>query len=221
MSNSYAELILVRHGETTWNASGRLQGQAESELNETGKRQAQVVAERLAKDQPHIYAVYSSDLKRAYDTAKMIAEKLSCSKVETYEGLRERHLGNLQGFTSSEARSRDPKAYKAFVSSWEEEPIPGGGESLAELYARTKATLEEIAQENQGRKVVIVTHGGLLRAVHILAKGLPCGEIHNASINVISISDENDWAVRSWGDIKHLKKVGHLGSGFGGDKESG
>ncbi|KAF8079415.1 hypothetical protein N665_1028s0001 [Sinapis alba] len=74
------EIVLVRHGETTWNAAGRIQGQIESDLNEIGQKQAVAIAQRLGKEERPI-AIYSSDLKRAKDTALKIAETCFCSKV--------------------------------------------------------------------------------------------------------------------------------------------
>lgn len=73
-----------------------------------------------------------------------------------------------------------------------------------------------------GERVVVVTHGGLLRCLHIIAKGVPPQvKITNASISVFHISDENDWTLCSWGDVSHLQGVGFLSSAFGGDKQSG
>lgn len=73
-----------------------------------------------------------------------------------------------------------------------------------------------------GKRVVVVTHGGVLRTSHLIAKGLPCsGKVVNASINTFRISDENEWTICSWGDVSHLQAVGFLDTGFGGDKLSG
>lgn len=73
-----------------------------------------------------------------------------------------------------------------------------------------------------GKRVVVVTHGGVLRTSHIIAKGLPCtGKVVNASINTFRISDEQEWEICSWGDVSHLQDIGFLNTGFGGDKLSG
>ena len=73
-----------------------------------------------------------------------------------------------------------------------------------------------------GKRVVVVTHGGVLRTSHIIAKGLPCtGKVVNASINTFRISDVKEWEICSWGDVSHLQDIGFLNTGFGGDKLSG
>ncbi|CAM6016602.1 unnamed protein product [Sphagnum balticum] len=217
-----AELLVVRHGETTWNAGARLQGHAESDLNDVGKQQAVAVADRLASSGMNFAAVYSSDLRRAAETAQAIADRCQCSKVVLKEALRERNLGCLQGLTRAEARVQEPKAYKAFVSSDETRDIPGGGESLEQLYIRAQSVMEEIAEKHHGQRVVVVSHGGILRSLHIIATGLPArGKVLNASINTFRISDTKDWTMCSFGDVQHLQEVGYLSSAFGGDQESG
>ncbi|KAG6545842.1 hypothetical protein Mapa_012803 [Marchantia paleacea] len=214
-----AELVVVRHGQTTWNATDRLQGQAESDLSDTGVKQAQAVADRLARGAKHITAVYSSDLRRASETAQMVADKIGCSKVIEMESLRERHLGNLQGLTRAEAQTAEPEALRASFSSDMDEPIPGGGESLNQLYARTKAVFEEIALKHLGQRVVVVSHGAVLRALHVHAKGVqPSSRVRNTSINVFRITSSRDWSLRLWGDVNHLQGTDLLRAGQGGDE---
>ncbi|XP_020517632.1 phosphoglycerate mutase-like protein 4 isoform X4 [Amborella trichopoda] len=173
------EIVVVRHGETTWNASGRIQGHLDVELNEVGLQQAIAVAERLSKES-EIAAVYSSDLKRAFDTAKIIAEK--CKLAE------------------------------------------GGGESLDQLFKRCTSCLERLSNEHKGKRVVVVTHGGVIRALHKRAgpSRVPQpGKIMNASINIFHLSCDYEWIIKSWGDVSHLRGTGFLTSAFGGDKNSG
>jgi len=87
---------------------------------------------------------------------------------------------------------------------------------------RVQDAFEQIASENLGKRVVVVTHGGVLRTSYIIAKGLPCtGKVVNASINTFRISDEEEWEICSWGDVSHLQDIGFLNTGFGGDKLSG
>lgn len=93
---------------------------------------------------------------------------------------------------------------------------------MEQLCVRVQDAFEQVAAENIGKRVVVVTHGGVLRTSHIIAKGLPCtGKVANASINTFRISKENEWSICCWGDVSHLKDVGLLDSGFGGDKLSG
>lgn len=216
----YTEIIFVRHGETTCNASGIFQGQSESELNELGWRQANAVAERLAKE-PNISALYSSDLKRALDTATTIGQKCGL-QVKSNSAWRERHLGKLQGLSRKEAALLEPLAYQAFVSHDKDRVIPGEGESINQLYLRSKSALEEITNNHRGERVIVVTHGGVLRALcKFVGERSSPGKVLNTSINVIRRYENGDWAAPCWGDTTHLNGVGFLSSGFGGDSQSG
>lgn len=216
----YTEIIFVRHGETTCNASGIFQGQSESELNELGWRQANAVAERLAKE-PNISALYSSDLKRALDTATTIGQKCGL-QVKSNTAWRERHLGKLQGLSQKEAALLEPLAYQAFVSHDKDRVIPGEGESINQLYLRSKSALEEITNNHRGERVIVVTHGGVLRALcKFVGERSSPGKVLNTSINVIRRYENGDWAAPCWGDTTHLNEVGFLSSGFGGDSQSG
>uniref|UniRef100_A0A0D6R355 Histidine phosphatase family protein n=1 Tax=Araucaria cunninghamii TaxID=56994 RepID=A0A0D6R355_ARACU len=215
------EVILVRHGETSWNSDGILQGQLESELNELGWRQAEAVAERLAKESS-ISALYSSDLKRALDTATIISQKCGLQVIPN-SAWRERHLGKLQGLSRREAPFLDPVAFQAFTShkKWNN-PIPGGGESCDQFYDRSTSALEEIANKHRGERVLVVTHGGVFRMLweFVGGKSSP-GKILNTAVSVIRKDENGSWSVHSWGDTSHLNGVGILKSGFGGDSESG
>lgn len=215
------EVILVRHGETTSNFDGIYQGQSDSELNELGWTQAKAVAARLARESK-ISALYSSDLKRAFDTATIIGQKCGL-QVVTNPAWRERHLGKLQGLSWREAPSVEPVAYRAFTSHKKsDQAIPGGGESWNQFYDRTTPALEEIANKHRGHRVVVVTHGGVLRTLWDFAGGKSSpGRVLNTSVNVLRKRENGEWFVNSWGDTSHLNEVDVLSSGFGGDKESG
>ncbi|MED6160359.1 hypothetical protein PIB30_117998 [Stylosanthes scabra] len=119
----YAEIVVVRHGETAWNADGRIQGHLDVELNEAGRQQAAAVAERLSRE-PKISVIYSSDLQRAYETAQIIASRCGGLEVVKDSDLRERHLGDLQGLIYHEAAKTHPIAHKAFSSRNEDQEIP-------------------------------------------------------------------------------------------------
>ncbi|XP_062010928.1 phosphoglycerate mutase-like protein 4 isoform X2 [Rosa rugosa] len=214
----YAEIMVVRHGETAWNSDGRIQGHLDVELNDAGRQQAAAVGSRLAKD-PKISLVYSSDLKRAYETAQIIAARCGGLNVVTDPDLRERHLGDLQGLVFREAAKLSSKAYQAFISHRTCQDIPGGGESLDQLYDRCTSALERIG----GERVVVVTHGGVIRSLYQRAcpNGSSIGKVANTSINTFHLYDEDKWTIKSWGDISHLKETDYLESGFGGDGTSG
>ncbi|KAH7302752.1 hypothetical protein KP509_23G085700 [Ceratopteris richardii] len=121
------------------------------------------------------------------------------------EGLRERHLGKLQGLPRKDAQRLEPEAYKIFVAHLGDKPIPGGGESINDLSSRAKLCLEEIAHNHLGERVLVITHGGVVRALHRHATGMsPTGRILNTSINIFRITNENVWALQCWGDTSHL-----------------
>uniref|UniRef100_A0A803MDH2 Phosphoglycerate mutase n=1 Tax=Chenopodium quinoa TaxID=63459 RepID=A0A803MDH2_CHEQI len=118
-NESCTEFILVRHGETVWNAVGKMQGQLDIDLNEAGRQQAVAVAKRLSRE-PNISGIYSSDLKRALETAETIAAKCGGLEVICDQDLRERHLGELQGVVYEKSISKTyPKAHEALLSGEE------------------------------------------------------------------------------------------------------
>lgn len=220
--SDYAEIIVIRHGETEWNADNRLQGQLDVKLNEVGRQQAVVVATRLSRE-PKISEVYSSDLERAHETAKIIAS--SCGGLEVIKDpdLRERHLGDLQGLLFHEIAKINPEAHKAFVSHRKDQEIPGGGESINQLYQRSTSALQRIGKKHRGERVVVVTHGGLIRSLYKRASpnGRFVGKVLNTSVGVLHLSDGDEWIIKTWGDVNHLNQTGFLESGFGGDSTSG
>ncbi|XP_038721691.1 metal-independent phosphoserine phosphatase isoform X2 [Tripterygium wilfordii] len=210
------EIVLVRHGETTWNSIGRIQGALESPLNDVGRKQAVAIAERLANELKPT-AIYSSDLKRAKDTADMIAKKCYCPKVIVVPELKERHVGSLQGLYWKEGEEKEPEAYRAFFSTQDDLEIPGGGESFNQLQERSMDAIEKIASMHKGERVIVVSHGGVLRAIYLyITKAAVAGKLLNASVNVLHFSN-GDWDIKSWSDVSHLKGVGFLERGFNGD----
>ncbi|KAL0321981.1 UNVERIFIED_CONTAM: Phosphoglycerate mutase-like protein 4 [Sesamum calycinum] len=234
----YAEIVVIRHGETKWNADRRIQGQLDVDLSDIGRKQAFAVADRLSRE-PKISAVYSSDLKRALDTAEIIAKSCGClrkylahfdrrnicvfGKVIKDLDLRERHCGALQGVLFREAAKINPEAYKALLSDQDDLEIPGGGESFNQLYNRCTSALQSIAKKHRGDRVVVVSHGAAIEALHKRASpsGNCKGKVLNASVNVFHLSNEDEWIIKSWGDVRHLNQTGFLESGFGGDRKSG
>ncbi|CAI9282987.1 unnamed protein product [Lactuca saligna] len=223
VDRNITEIVVVRHGETEWNAEKRIQGHLDIDLNDVGRQQAVAVAERLSGESK-ISAIYSSDLKRALETAETIANRCGGLQVIQDQTLRERHLGDLQGLVYSEAPKIKTKAYEALQSRHTNVEIPGGGESLDQLYKRCTSSLQTIASKHRGERVVVVTHGGVIRALHQRAytgTGQRAGRILNVSVNVLHLSDPDRWVIKSWGDVSHLNGAGYLDSGFGGDRTSG
>ena len=168
-------LVLLRHGQTEWNAGSRMQGQIDTDLTELGRNQAAAAAEVLAKRQP--VAIVSSDLRRALDTATALGDRAGVP-VRVDQRLRETHLGDWQGLTHIEVDERAPGARLA----WRDDArwAPHGGESRVDVAARSVPLVEEllIAESGWGadgsdRPVVLVAHGGLIAALTAALLDLP------------------------------------------------
>ncbi|MEW6502694.1 MAG: histidine phosphatase family protein [Chloroflexota bacterium] len=167
---SRTELWLVRHGQTDWNVEGRYQGQADMPLNDIGIKQACDLAERLKG--VHFSAIYSSDLKRAFTTAKILAGE---KEVRVDQRLREIHQGEWEGQLFSVIRQR----YANFFEIRRENPLesrPPGGESLKEVSERVSSCVNEIASRHPGERVLIVSHGLAIATLVATSRGLPLWE---------------------------------------------
>jgi broad specificity phosphatase PhoE len=160
--------VLVRHGETDWNRERRFQGHADVPLNEAGRRQADALADALAGES--FAAAYSSPLRRALETAEIVAARLDLS-VDASDGLMEVDVGSWSGLTTTEVEQRFPDGF----GQWAESRTGGwtDGETYDELGARVVAELFEIAKRHPGEHVLAVTHGGPIRSVLAAAAGLP------------------------------------------------
>jgi len=183
---SPARLLLVRHGQSTWNREHRIQGQLDPPLSDEGRGQARRVGRRLAN---HRFAgFYSSDLERAYETARLIGEAAGLSAT-TAVGLREIYLGEWEGLTTEELAQRFPKAW----ARWNKEPswdVVPGGEGAVPFEARVNAELDSILSRHEHGNVLVVTHGGVIQvALHrVIGRpnhGLFPFRIENASISTI------------------------------------
>jgi len=197
-------LIVVRHGQTVWNSEGRFQGHLDSELTPDGIIQAQGLARRL---QTHRFsALYSSDLGRAAETARIIAAATGHTLV-TDARLRERNLGVFQGLRSEEIRAAYPEAHELYRGRDPDYVVPGG-ESLRQQVERNVACFEELAHKHSGDAVVIVTHGGVLSGFfrHVLSIPLTAPrrfDFRNCGLNVFTYR-EGFWTLSTWGDVSHL-----------------
>jgi len=205
------ELILVRHGETEWNAIGRIQGHLTVFLNDRGQAQAEAVAKRLENESFH--ALYSSDLDRTMQTAEAIA-RLTGHEIHKDTRLREWNLGVLSGLKQSEAKIKYPDVYAIYHHERVDDPIPDG-ESIRERYTRVVTCVEEIASAHKGERIVVVTHGGALGDCYRKATGLALDrpmdvELYNCGLNTFVIDGQN-WELESWGDIAHLAGIGSMG----------
>lgn len=159
-------LLLARHGESDWNRSKRWQGFADRPLTDLGRQQARELADRL--DDTELDAVYSSDLQRARETANAVARRRGL-EVKTAADLREVDVGSWSGLTRAEAEARFPEAYARWLrggEGWED------GESYDQLRDRVVRAIRHIAAGHEGGRVLVVAHGGTIRAVHAAALGV-------------------------------------------------
>lgn len=164
---SIDRLILWRHGRTEWNALGRFQGQRDVALDATGIAQAVCAAPYLAAEGPT--AIYCSDLTRARQTAQPLADITGLAV--TYDvRLRETSLGTWEGLDRAEVQARFPEELAAWQRG--DEVHRGHGESAAEVAERTAQLVEQITDDGNGT-VVLVAHGGSLKALMVNAIGLP------------------------------------------------
>lgn len=168
-------LVMLRHGQTEYNAGSRMQGQLDTDLTDLGRVQAVAAAEVLAKRQP--VAIVSSDLRRAADTALALGEHTGLP-VEVDTRLRETHLGEWQGLTHHEVDAIAPGARLVWRndSRW----APPGGESRVDVAARSVPAVTELIARHPDwgavdpdRPVVLVAHGGLIAALTAALLGLP------------------------------------------------
>ncbi len=208
MIEAATRIVVVRHGETAWNVDQRVQGQLDIPLNDHGRRQAERLAERLAGE--GLDALYSSDLARAADTAAAVGRATGLA-VRPERGLRERGFGHLEGLTWREIEERHPEA----AQRWRRrDPAfgPGGGEVLADFYARCVATAAALAAHHPGQVIALVAHGGVLdclyRAATRVALDAPrTWQLGNASINRLLATGEG-FTLVGWNDTAHLDEAG-------------
>jgi probable phosphoglycerate mutase len=195
---------MIRHGETAWNAEGRVQGQTDVPLSATGEAQARALVAALAGER--FAALYASDLARVRQTAAPAACALGL-EVRLDAGLRERHYGKFETLTYAEARERHPADYARFKAK-EPDYDFGSGESLLGFNARAIACVSAIARRHAGESVLVFTHGGVLEMVHRHAHGSGLAaprdfEIPNAAINWVETGAAG-WKVLAWAERGHL-----------------
>lgn len=168
-------LILIRHGQTDWNAAGRWQGQADPPLNALGRAQAENAARELADRR--IAALISSDLRRARETADIIGGQLGLA-VTIEPRLREINLGDWQGLYTDEIERRWPREKQ----QWHDAPLsarPPNGETIEELAARVSAAADDIARQYANRTVGIVAHELPIAVIITRTAGIPLARLRD------------------------------------------
>ena len=202
------DFVAVRHGETDENLNGILQGQSDTHLNKLGIRQAECVAERLKHE--HFDLIYSSDLQRTMHTAEMIAKPHKLP-VFPLRALREWDLGVLQGGKWEDLRVKFPAVMQAFREERDELQVPDG-ESRSDFYQRVADCLDEMSERFEGKRILLVSHGGALKAMFRHVVGPVAASSHlpltsNASVSQFRYVD-GFWQLVSWNDVYHLRSLG-------------
>ena len=183
-------ILLARHGESDWNRDRRWQGHADRPLTNLGREQARALADRLAATE--LDAVYSSDLERARETAAIVAEPHQLP-VKELPDLREVDVGSWSGLTRAEAEERFPNAFRCWAEGgdgWDD------GETYEQLSERVVGAVLAIAARHPRERVLLVAHGGSIRAVHAAALGV---DVHayrriqrvepNATLSAVCVED--------------------------------
>ena len=195
------KVILVRHGQTEENMKRIMQGVGTGTLSDLGREQARKVAEKL-KDEK-IDVIYSSDLKRAINTAKEI-QKFHNVDLISEEGLREQNLGCYEGGPIDDYR----EDVRGLGDSWSDFK-PEGGESKKELLARVAEVFERITEENEDKNIVFVSHGGSLFSLmhHIKCETMnEHSEYWHSNTGVTYLEKEGDkWNIVKYNDTEHLE----------------
>ncbi len=196
-------LILLRHGQTGYNATRRMQGQLDTDLSDLGRRQAAGVAEAMAAFDP--FAVVSSALRRAYDTAVAVADRAGLP-VEIDARLRETHLGQWQGLTHTDVAAIAPGARPAWRADahW----APPEGESRVDVARRSLRVVDELLDKHEQwglEPIILVAHGGLIAALTAALLDLPVdrwpalGGLGNTGwVQLSGYGDEPSWRLDVW-----------------------
>jgi broad specificity phosphatase PhoE len=202
-------VLLIRHGETAWNRDGRWQGHADVPLSEAGIEQALRLAEFLKREEPPVSRVYSSDLRRASDTAAEICRAVGAELIID-PAWREISVGSWTGLSRDEIRTQ-------FAAEWDRiaagEDLPrGGGETFGDFSARIVAALDALRLRHAGERIAVVTHGGAIRAALLHALGLPwmrlreVAAVGNTTLSELSAGAAG-WEILARGHAPHLTEV--------------
>lgn len=202
-------LFLVRHGETMWNVEGRLQGHADEPLNEHGHDQARHLAERLRD--VSFSTAYSSDLARTRETMETIMKDYEQNSYESTHLLREISHGSWEGLTHDQLNERFPDTYPRRFMADDPTFAPPDGESLEAFFERVGTFAERLRAEHRDgdENVLIVSHGGVLRALLICLLDFPLTslwQLHSShgSVSIIELWPDGHPILELWNDTGHL-----------------
>jgi len=176
------KLYFVRHGQTESNAKRLMYGNWDSPLTPEGVEAAMTTANEISQD---FDLIYSSDLGRAKHTAEILNKKLNLP-INYDARLRERHFGSLEG-TDMLSTNKE---------MWQKDHVqeynyrPWGGESMENVKERIMDFVSDMKKNSRDKKVLVVTHGGIMRLIYFLLNGKPAEKIHNASVHEFDFPDE-------------------------------
>ncbi len=178
-------IYLVRHGETAWNAEGRFQGQSDTPLNEKGKQQANALGQHFKGKS--LTAIYTSDLQRAWETARIIGSYHTLA-IMKHSGLREMSFGSWEGMDYDQIQDRYPDE----LASWQNNILntsPPGGENLEQLAVRVQVVYDHICQKHKNDTLLVVAHGGVIQVMLCMALELSPHEYWHFHIDPGSLSE--------------------------------
>ena len=198
------KLYIVRHGETEWNAQGRIQGHSDIGLTDRGRQQARAVTGRLRS---YVFdAAYSSDMSRTRETAEIILGE-AATPLQTTPLLREYQKGVFEGLTVHEYARQFPEQYQASLLN-DLDFAPTGGETIRETSARMARFAETLQERHMDDTVLVVGHGGSLRSLFVALMDLPLEAnwkfvMHNCALSVIYTYPDNA-VLHLYNDTGHL-----------------
>lgn len=206
MSEQKTRFYLIRHGETLWNRQGRYQGSTDIELSEEGLAQAELVAKRfryLPLDK-----IYASPLKRALVTAQTIGRETGITPIVD-EHFKEINFGAWEGMSIPELKEAYGQAYMDFYENPFAHPFPGEG-SFANVTKRAVEGFAAVLEENRGKHVAIVSHGGLLRVMLVAIMGMDVNFYRktwmtNTSITTVDVMEDGRRILMTLNDKAHLE----------------
>ena len=198
-------VLLIRHGETPWNILGKFQGGTDIALSEEGERQAELLRDRLNGNFDYIYA---SPLVRAYKTAEIISSGFD-KEVRIAQDIREINFGEWEGLTIKGIKEKYPEVFKAWRTDKVEAKFCGGDASLLNASIRSKKCIMDIVKKHEGKKIVIVAHGGIIKAGLIGLFDWDMSMYHkialgNTCINTIRFNDDLKPVIIGINDTNHL-----------------
>lgn len=198
-------LILIRHGQTEWNADGRYQGQSNVALSDIGRTQAKFLAERFPVK--HLDAIYASDLDRARETAECVGEKLGVL-VRPEKAFRELSFGDWEGLTYQQITARWPEESHKLFTAPDELEIPNG-ETFQALQKRALSKINELCKEHVDQTIGIFAHGAINKTIlaglmHIPLHYLWSLRQDNTAVNILQLDD-------GYVTVELINSTSHLG----------